>query len=176
MTTVEDRLALEELHSRFIHAADRRDYAQLRTLYADDADEEHGAFNGPADEFVAWLREVHEHFQIVTHVITNLLFSVEGNTAESEGRGCTYLTMKADRPYNMIVVNRHFDRCRKVNGRWLFSRRSLCLDWVQQFPPVEEQLALVKANPLGTMTSGDPVYTKVPRLIAALRAGLPPLE
>jgi hypothetical protein len=175
MITIEDRAELEDLHSRFIHASDRRDYALLRGLYADGAREEHGAFNGPKDDFVDWLQQVHDHFVMVTHVITNLLFSVDGDVAESEGRGCTYLTMKAARPYNMIVINRHFDRCRKIDGRWRFTSRSLCLDWVQQFPPPEAELDLVKANPLGRMGSDDPVYSKVPHLIVAMRVGLPPL-
>lgn len=174
MTDLEDKFALQELHSRFVHASDRRDYALLRSLYTDDGVEEHGAFNGHIDDFVTWLSQVHEHFAMVTHVISNLLFVVEGDRAESEGRGCTYLTMKADRPYNMIVINRHFDQHRKIDGQWLFSRRSLCLDWVQQFPAAEEELEIVKANPLGTMSPGDPVYTKSPGLIAALRAGLSP--
>jgi hypothetical protein len=175
MTTVEDRLQLEDLHSRFIHAGDRRDYDLLRSLYADGATEEHGAFNGPKEDFVDWLRQVHENFESVTHVITNILLSVEGDVAESESRGCTYLTLTADRPYNLIVVNRHFDQYRKTAGRWLFTKRSLCLDWVQEFAPREAELELVKANPLGRMDREDPVYKKVPQLIAAMRAGLPTL-
>ena len=169
MVTLDDQIALERLHSLFVHAADRRDYPLLRSLYADDATDDHGLFNGPVDGYVEWLRDVQDAFQITTHVITNLIATVDGNEAESEARGTAYLTMRADEPYNMIVINRHFDRYRRVNGRWLFAHRSLCIDWVQAFPPSSESLDLVKANPVGTMGPTDIVYERAPKVIEALR-------
>ena len=77
--------------------------------------------------------------------------------------------MKEDPNYNMIVINRHFDRYRKTNGRWLFAHRSLCIDWVQVFPPSTESLDIVRANPVGTMGPDDVVYARVPKVIEALR-------
>lgn len=170
MISIEDQRELETLHSRFVHASDRGDFAMLRSLYTDDAVEDHGAYQGPVDGFVDWLRQAQDYFEIVTHIIGNFLFSIDGDHAESEGRGTAYLRLKGDQPFNMIVVNRHFDRYRRVEGRWLFSHRSVCVDWVQQFPPSEGGLDLVAALPVGMPGAGDPVYREVPGLIAALRA------
>lgn len=172
MVSVEDQIALERLHSLFVHAADRRDYALLRSLYADDAIDDHGLFNGPVDGYVDWLREVQDAFQITTHVLTNVIAAIEGEEAQSEARGTAYLTMKADPNYNMIVINRHFDTYRRIDGRWLFTHRSLCIDWVQVFPPSTESLDIVRANPLGTMGPGDIVYQRAPMVIEALRRSI----
>ena len=93
MISSEDQIAFERLHSLFVHAADRRDYVLLRSLYADDAIDDHGLFNGPVDGYVSWLREVQDAFQITTHVITNVVAAVDGEDAQSEARGTAYLTI-----------------------------------------------------------------------------------
>ena len=172
MVPLEDQMQLERLHSLFVHAADRRDYALLRSLYTEDATDDHGLFNGPVDGYVEWLREVQNGFVITTHVLTNLIAAIDGDDAESEARGTAYLTMRGEQPYNMIVINRHFDRYRRVEGRWLFVHRSLCIDWVQAFPPSEGTLDIIKANPVGTMGPDDIVYARAPKVIEALRRSI----
>lgn len=169
MITIEDRVAIDDLHSRFIHAADRRDYPLLRSLYADDAIDDHGLYSGSVDGYIAWLTEVQNVFEMTTHVITNIVCAVDGDEGESEARGTAYLRMRTDPPHNMIVVNRHFDRYRRIGGRWYFQHRSLCIDWVQSFPPGDDSLDIVRANPVGTMGPTDVVYARVPNLIRALR-------
>ena len=53
---VADQFALQQLAWAYCHAIDRRDYALLRTLYHDDAIDDHGVmFKGGPDEYVAWL-------------------------------------------------------------------------------------------------------------------------
>lgn len=176
MISMQDRCALEDLHNRYAHASDRCDYALLRSLYTDDAIEHHGDYVGSVDGFIAWLAQASAAFQCTTHVVTNLLFAVTGDTAQSEGRGTAYLRLKGDPSFNMIVINRLFDQYRKVDGRWLFSRRAVSIDWVQQFPPGDGGLDLTQSIPAGSADPDDPVYENVPGLVAALRAGLPPLE
>jgi len=175
MVTYEDRCALEDLHNRYIHANDRCDYALLRSLYTDDAIEHHGDYVGPVDGFLEWLPTISGFFESTTRVVSNLMFQVSGNSAQSEGRSVAYLRLKTDEPFNMIVINRLFDHYRKENGRWLFSRRQVCVDWVQQFPPSPAKLDMTAAFPSGQKTTSDPVYQTVPNLIAELRTGLPPL-
>ncbi len=175
MISFADRCALEDLHNRYVHANDRCDYALLRSLYTDDAVEHHSDYQGPVDGFIAWLPQAAAYFESTTHVVSNLAFTVDGDTAQSEGRGTAYLRLKGDPPFNMIVINRLFDHYRNVEGRWLFSRRAVSVDWVQQFPPGEAGLDLTASIPAGQVGPGDPVYRNVPGLVAELRAGLPPL-
>ena len=49
MAEIEDRLEIENLQVVFAHAADRGDYALLRSLYTDDAVDDHGGYSGPVD-------------------------------------------------------------------------------------------------------------------------------
>jgi len=174
--SMEDRCALEDLHNRYVYASDRCDYALLRSLYTDDAIEHHGDYTGPVDGFITWLAQASTAFECATHVVTNLLFTVKDDTAESEGRGTTYLRLRGDPPSNMIVINRLFDHYRKIEGRWLFSRRAISIDWVQMLPPGESGLDLTRSIPAGTPGLDDPVYHNVPGLVTALRTGLPPPE
>jgi len=174
MISNEDRSALEDLHSIYAHASDRRDMVLLRSLYTDDAVEHHGAYQGPVDGFIAWLTPLQDYFESVTHIVTNIIASVDGDSAESEARGTAYLRLKGDPPFNLIVINRHFDRYRKVDGRWLFARRFVCVDWAQQFAPAASLPDAVQGIPLGTPDLTDPVYAEVPALIGAIRAGLQP--
>ncbi len=51
-----DKQALSELVHSYCRACDRRDFALLRSLYHDDAIDDHGTmFRGTADEYLAWL-------------------------------------------------------------------------------------------------------------------------
>lgn len=169
MTADEDRRAIESLHSRFAHAVDRPDYELLRSLYTDDAIEEHGPYNGPVDGYIAWLREFAPSFEIMHHVFSHILLAVDGTTAESETRGTAYLRLRADSPCNMMVVTRHFDRYRRVDGSWRFAHRALCIDWAQDFGPPDKSRDTVRVFPAGVVGPDDLVYRKVPKAMVALR-------
>jgi len=72
--------ALSELVHSYCRACDRRDFALVRTLYHDDAIDDHGAmFRGSVDEYVAWLPGVMANFEATVHSITTT--SVGGHEA-----------------------------------------------------------------------------------------------
>ncbi|MCJ2189102.1 nuclear transport factor 2 family protein [Novosphingobium beihaiensis] len=171
--SAEDLRALDDLHARYVHAIDRGDLDLLQGLYLPDAVEHHGDYSGGIDGFVTWLRPILGFFEIATHTISSLLVRTDGNIAESEARGTAFLRTKGERPFNMIVVNRHFDTYRKLDGRWLFASRSVCVDWAEQFAPSEAPLDVVRPFPAGTSACDDPVYRHVPGLVEAIRRGLP---
>ena len=51
-----DRMALQHLVMTYGHGIDRRDYALLKSLYHDDAVDDHSPyFVGPASDYVDWL-------------------------------------------------------------------------------------------------------------------------
>ena len=166
------RLELEDLHNRYVHAIDRGDFAMVRSLYTDDAIEVHGDFTGPVDDFIAWLQPLQAYFLATTHTVTNLLARADGDELESEARAIAFLRIAGDPPYAMTVVNRLFDRYRKVDGRWLFCRRAVCVDWAEQFPPREDSLDATAPFPAGTRNGDDPVYREVPALVRALGLGV----
>ena len=171
MADFEDRFAIAEMHQRFAHAVDRFDYAILRSFYTDDAIEEHGAYNGPVDGYIDWLKEIRPGFDIMHHTVSGLVVAIDGDTAESESRGTAFLRMKGSPPHNVITVSRHFDRYRRENGVWKFSFRAICVDWSQPFAPIEGGFDMISAFQTGRPGEDDPVYRHVPNLVRALRAG-----
>ncbi|QIB66831.1 nuclear transport factor 2 family protein [Kineobactrum salinum] len=176
MISLEDQHALQDLHNRYVHATDRGDYTLLRSLYTEDAIENHGDYTGPVDGFIKWLPQAAAYFESTTHMVSNLLIRVNGGAVESEGRGTAYLRLKGEPSFNMIVINRLFDSYKKIDGLWLFHRRALSVDWVQQFSPGDADLDLTSSIPSGTNGPDDPVYHNIPALVASLRKGLPPIK
>ena len=168
MLTWEDQKAIEDLHSRYVHAIDRGDLTMLRSLYTDDATETHGEFSGTADEFIAWLGPILEYFEIATHTISNVLVRGGSDNAQSEARGTAFLRLAGESPTSLIVINRHFDHYRKVLGEWKFTHRNVCVDWAEVMPQRDAPLDLVAPFPAGSPGPNDPVFTNVPDLIAAL--------
>lgn len=160
---------LEHLQSKFSHAADRRDYEMMRSLYHSDGYDDHGIFKGDVREFIEWLTEIQEQFENSAHVLTNMLCTVDGDRAESETRGTSFLRMKGPEPYNVIVISRHFDTYERRDGVWRFTHRALCVDWQQSFPPVVGGLDVTSASQGGAMGPADPVYSRLPGLVAELR-------
>lgn len=94
MISAEDQHAIEHLHACYVHAADRGDLALMRTLYTDDAIEVHGDYEGPVDGFIELLRPGYDYFLSTVHIVTNVLAHVDGDTAESEARGCGWQAIR----------------------------------------------------------------------------------
>jgi hypothetical protein len=124
-----DRLALAELLARYCRGCDRRDFALVRSLYHDDAIDDHGAmFRGGPDEFVAWLPQAMAPWELTIHSISNSLFVIDGDLAE--GEHCVrawHRTHPPDRR-EYIVHGRYLDRYARRNGVWKFLHRALVFD------------------------------------------------
>ena len=126
-----ERVALQHLAYASCHAADRRDFALLRSLYTDDAIDDHGAFNGPVDDFIPWFRDSLAVFEATAHNILNTLFIVDGAIAEGEIRAIAYHRL-AGSGAEIIAGGRYLDRYRKTDGVWRFTYRSFVIDWIEE--------------------------------------------
>src|SRR3954469_15316313 len=70
---LEARTAIEDCLKRFARAVDRQDWALARTLYHDDAFDDHGFFKGAPDAFLAHIRGLHAQQEHSMHFNTNVL-------------------------------------------------------------------------------------------------------
>lgn len=166
MSEIEDRLEIENLQTVFAHAADRGDYALLRSLYTDDAVDDHGGYSGPVDGYIEWVKMTHESYEVLSHICGKPLIHLAGDRAESEMKGLVFMRLKGPPAANTFAVTRAFDRYVRTANGWRFSSRKLCGDWMgPSFQP--EPLDGLK----GTMDASDPVYAELPDLVAALRSG-----
>jgi hypothetical protein len=160
LRTLFDKQALHELVLTYCRACDRRDFALLRSLYHDDAIDDHGTmFRGSPDEYVAWLPQVMTNFEATVHSIANVLFVVDGDRAEGELYTMAYHRTRLPDAKEIIIGGRYLDRYERRSGAWKFLHRSLAMDWcrVEPVDPAAYREFAVGAPP-GRTDARDPSY------------------
>lgn len=157
-----DRAALERLVTAYCHAIDRRDFKLVRSLYHDDAVDDHGTmFCGSPDEYVAWLPAVLANWRATSHTITNMLFLIRGDTANGE-HPTTAWHRTADGTRDVIAHGRYLDQYDRREGVWKFLRRNLVLDWMEERAVEPAQSSRVDGGvELGCGGPDDPVYRRL---------------
>jgi SnoaL-like domain len=160
LQTLIDKQALQELVLTYCRACDRRDYGLLRTLYHDDAIDDHGAmFCGDADQYLAWLPGMLSQFAATVHSLSNMLFVVDGPQAQGELYAVAYHRTHAPQAREIVIGGRYFDRYERRDGVWRFLHRSLALDWCRVTEVDERAYAEVAAAaPAGRADAEDPSY------------------
>ena len=169
-TEVLDRLALQQLAHAYCHAVDRGDLVLLRSLYHDDAIDDHGEmFRGSPDEYVAWLPNMLAGLAATRHEITGMLFIVDGDRAQGELVNTAYHRTLGPEAREIIVSGRYLDTYAKREGVWRILRRSLVMDAFEDRPAQSAGGFIGKGVPWGSAGLDDPVYTL--DLFAEARAG-----
>lgn len=159
-----DRMALQHLVYTYCHAIDRRDYALLRTLYHEDAIDDHSPmYCGPASGFIDWLPSMMENWDATAHILGNLVFLIEGNRAEGEITSKAYHRTR-DGKYEFIAYGRYIDQYEKRDGVWKFLRRSLVLDWLEEREVKAPQVFVLDGMAVGRGGPDDPAYERLPML------------
>lgn len=169
-----DQFALQRLAWTYCHAIDRRDYALLRTLYHDDAIDDHGAmFRGSPDEYVAWLPAMMANWAATVHSIGNMLFLVDGDSAEGELQTTAYHRTAATPVRELIAGGRYLDSYEKRDGIWRFHRRALVLDWFEDRPLQRGSgPAIDEGVDCGQPDTSDAVYARLARFAQARDRGV----
>ncbi|MEC3948229.1 nuclear transport factor 2 family protein [Sphingobium sp. HWE2-09] len=155
-----DRVALHDLVMRYCRGCDRRDFALVRSLYHDDAIDDHGAmFTGGPDAFVAWLPEATAHWDLTRHSISNSLFAIDGDRAEGEHYVEAWHRTRGPDAQQFIVLGRYLDRYERREGVWKFSYRSLVYDHGSIVPVDEESMTRMSNDaPNGRIGRDDPSF------------------
>jgi len=114
-----DKQAITELIHRYCRAADRHDHALMRSLYHEDAIDDHGAFfKGPAMEFIDRLPEIQAPMLILHHNITTVNIELDGDYAEGEVYVLAYHQVAtAEEPADLLIGGRYFDKYEKREGQ-----------------------------------------------------------
>ncbi|WP_156839593.1 nuclear transport factor 2 family protein [Novosphingobium aquimarinum] len=142
-----DRIMLADLVALYCRGCDRRDFALVRSLYHDDAIDDHGAmFRGGPDAFVAWLPEAMAPWELTVHSLSNSLFAIDGDEAEGEHHVVAYHRTHPPERREYIVHGRYLDRYSRRDGRWKFSHRSLVFDYGEIKQVDEENFARIGAD------------------------------
>ncbi len=120
---LEARTAIEDCLKRFARAVDRQDWALARTLYHDDAFDDHGFFKGAADAFLAHIAKMHAEQEHSMHFNTNVL--IEFQAADRAFVETYVLVLQRFRDRRVTASARYLDRFEKRKDEWRVAHRTL---------------------------------------------------
>ena len=122
---------IRELALLYSRGVDRKDIELLRTLYAQDATDNHGKhYNGDAEGYLRFLEMSFPHMRYSGHHICNHLVSVDGDQGEGEVYAIAYHLLPDGKGgwLEDFMAVRYIDRYRKEQGRWRFASRVVAFD------------------------------------------------
>lgn len=161
-----DRQAILDLVHIYCRAADRHDHALMRTLYHEDATDDHGSFfKGLAMDFIDRLPEIQAPMAILHHNVTttNIRFNPDDpQQAEGEIYILAFHQVKTDTGlFDLLIGGRYFDRYEKREGVWKFAHRAVVADWANLHDPsiVNLDNPVIAGAHIGRPGETDPSYT-----------------
>ena len=142
-SALQELTAKQQIHEaimRYCRGVDRLDAELLRTVYHPDGWDNHGAFRGKAEDFIAWvIPEMRKQYKSTNHFICNELVEVAGDKAYSESYFIAHHRFDRDgREYDMLFGGRYIDRFERRDGQWRIARRNVLHDW-NRIEPVGER-------------------------------------
>jgi|TARA_Y100000992_G_C21265353_1_gene493676 hypothetical protein len=157
-----DKESIRELVYTYCRAADRHDNNLMRSLYHEDAYDDHGSFfKGKAMEFIDLLPEIQKSMGILHHNVTTHNIKLNGDRAEGE----TYIiafhqVLTEEGNYDVLIGGRYFDKYEKRNNLWKFSSRAVDADWVYVNDPSKVNLthSMIQGAHIGSSNKKDPSY------------------
>lgn len=153
-----DKQAIHEVLCRYCRALDRCDIEMMRGVYWEDAHDAHGVFEGNAQAFATFIIQgIQDWFEQATHAISNVLIELDGNLAWSESFLFSYCRVGNTREkveavfgpeyaarqvygagapaaHDFVMGGRYVDKMEKRGEEWRILRRTVVLDWSQNFP------------------------------------------
>jgi SnoaL-like domain len=132
LDTLLNKEAIRELVLLYSRGVDRKDIELLKTLYAVNATDDHGAhFKGSADAYIEFLARSLPHLLAGGHFVCNHLIALDGDTAEGEVYALAYHIFPDGKggAVQDVAGVRYIDRYVKEDGRWLFASRIVTFDF-----------------------------------------------
>ncbi len=163
LTELLDREAIRDCISRYCRGIDRADEAALRGSYWPDAHDRHGAYDGPVDGFIDWVKGIWRTGPRNIHQVSNVLIEFRGpNSAAVET--CFNALQRgpgADGVVRQVhLAGRYCDLFEKRGAEWRVAMRTVVFDWVEEQPVAvgTEAERFGRRLPIGSAFPDDPVY------------------
>lgn len=154
-----DREEIRDVLFRYTRGIDRLDLALVRSCYHPDAHDDHGAYRGDLEGFLAWVGDVLSYFESTMHFIGNQLIELDGDVAHTESYCVPYHRRGAhdgEEPYDLVTALRYVDRLERRDGDWKIADRVCVFDWSRRDPIVGEWA--MDGAVRGQRGAGDPVW------------------
>lgn len=157
-----DREAIRDCLYRYSRAVDRCDEEMLRSVYWEDAVDDHVLFQGKREELITWVMPTLRSMAQSQHAISNILIRMHGESADVESYYYGYhrLTVN-DRLIDSIQAGRYLDRFERRADEWRIAERKVVVDWFRDYPDAAdwESGPMGHKIPFGQRRPNDPSYT-----------------
>jgi len=183
---VVDRQQIYDVLTRYCRALDRCDVELMKTVYWEDGFDDHGVFEGNAQEFAEFIiREIQNWFEVTMHAICNVHMELEGDVAHTEAYLIAYHRVSGEpgkveqvfgsaymqhyrvpetlQPaHDFVFGGRYIDRLERRDGRWRIAKRTVVMDWNQNGPgtAIWQGGMFSDLQLLGRRDREDPVYRR----------------
>jgi ketosteroid isomerase-like protein len=165
-----DRLALQDLATRYARAIDRRDRALLLSLYHEDAVDNHGVmFTGGPIVFADWQPVVMAQFEVTAHHLTTMNFQLDRDSADGELYFIAYHRTLPPDSKEVIVTGRYLDRYERRQGTWKIAKRQLVWDSFASAAPSPAMLEQLYQLGIAGRGAEDISYQVLPALSKSMK-------
>ena len=156
-----DDREIRDVLLRYCRGVDRMDLELVRSCYWPDAVDDHGAFRGGVDDFLAWIGRLLPRYDVTTHLLHNCLVELhptDPDVARVETYGVAeHQTAGGPPELNLTIAFRYLDRFERRDGEWRIADRLCTTEWVRandpaSIFPVDERF------PRGARDGSDPVF------------------
>jgi hypothetical protein len=146
-----DRLAIDDLLSRYTVALDTKEWGLLATVFTADATIDYtssGGIKGQFPEVAAWLEKTLATFSMTQHMLGNKVIRLDGD----QGTGRTYffnpntLVDAAGRSPLLFVGGFYLDRFVRTEQGWRIEDRYEETSWMKSDIPFEVLAAAAKRD------------------------------
>ena len=169
-----DRLEIQDVIHRYARGLDRHDDDVLRSVFHEDAWDNHGPWVGPREEFVAWANgPCHQHTNAHLHQITTHNCEIDGDVAHTESY-CQWVHRLKDEETVTVGGGRYIDRLERRDGEWRIVVRRLVLDFFFEAKGSVFGTEAQRDYPKGTWDRTDLSYERplqIPDALLARSAG-----
>jgi hypothetical protein len=134
MSELADREAIRDCLYRYSRAVDRCDEDLLRSVYWEDAVDDHVLFSGTREELIVWVMPLLRHMTQAMHSISNILMRIDGDKADAESYYYGYHRVpNGDGFLDSIQSGRYLDKFERRNDEWRIARRRVVVDWFRDY-------------------------------------------
>jgi hypothetical protein len=172
---IADRMEIQDCIHKFARAVDRRDWALARSVYHEDAVDDHGIYNGPAENFIEFTKKRHETVLMSMHHVSNITIEFDGdNRALVESYVFAWQSLSpsnadmraavdkhttaGDQPLEMLMIARYVDVFTYKNEAWRIQYRQLVYESSMKVIPEATGPDVGNTMKKGRRDHSDPLY------------------
>jgi ketosteroid isomerase-like protein len=151
-----DQAQIEAVLARYCRGVDRCDEATLRSVYHEDATDDHGTFVGPAHEFASWaVAGAAKFWHSSHHTVHNVLVEwLSDDVATVESYVLAFNRRAGEDGAVEVFAGRYVDRFERRGDEWRIAHRRALRD----VDTLTERRGWAGKIPEGSRFPDDPVY------------------